>query len=198
MLIASQFPSSGDWTPFEDMWEFTVSWGRQGDCSDVTPAYIDVTDPTDRKGTASEYTSYLMILKILLTMTAEHGMERNTGQQFFPDAIRGVLPGPNSARPTNPIGAIPGDFFTVTLNTDLNILNAAPYSQNVAIPLARGGTPEWWPIRRMMNALGSDTNRQVMVLVVDALNLMKSNVSLVDNDSMHRRDILTCIADLEV
>lgn len=115
----------------------------------MRPGERNIEDPTDRAPFASKFLRHLpfsffgtlCITKDIFAddIAAEHaGLELNTPIHFFPDAITRDLP--SGGR--NIIGPIPGDFFTVTLTTDLRDLRNV-YGQNVIIPPARGNTAEY-------------------------------------------------------
>ncbi|KAI2789668.1 hypothetical protein POX_d05163 [Penicillium oxalicum] len=100
----------------------------------------------------------------------EHSVELNTIQMFLRDASRGTLP--TTAHPRNL--PLPDDY-TQALNTPM-LLNAPPMA---------GGQASSTPLVRMMNALGSRRNGQDFLVLIQALNGLKSrmwrNVEFYDN-----------------
>ncbi|CAG8905445.1 unnamed protein product [Penicillium egyptiacum] len=91
----------------------------------------------------------------------EHYIELNTPQTFLRDAYAGTLP--SGAQPRNP--ALPRAYIEA-LNTPM-LLNAPPMI---------GGAASSTPLTRVMNALGSRTNDQHFLVLIAALNGLKSRM----------------------
>lgn len=91
----------------------------------------------------------------------EHLLELNTIQEFLDDAAEGTLP--SAAHPRNlPLP----DAYVEALNTPM-LLDAPPMA---------GGRASATPLRRNMNALGSNRNDQDFIVLILALNGLKSRV----------------------
>ncbi|GME48568.1 hypothetical protein CNMCM5793_006895 [Neofusicoccum parvum] len=94
----------------------------------------------------------------------EHIVEINSIPAFFGFAGAGTLPSGGQMT----VGRIAANFFTNTMN--------ALYGTNPAPPAMVGGTQELNPGRRIMNAVGSNSNDAHFVLAQSGFNRMKSSI----------------------
>ncbi|KAJ5189079.1 hypothetical protein N7491_005402 [Penicillium cf. griseofulvum] len=95
--------------------------------------------------------------------TVEHYIELNTPQEFLRNAFRGILQ--SGEQPRNP--ALPRAYIEAP-NTPM-LRNAPPMI---------GGVASSTPLVRVMNALGSRTNDQHFLVLLSALNGVKSKMWL--------------------
>lgn len=91
----------------------------------------------------------------------EHVVELNTIRDSFRDALNGVLPSRSDPRNL----PLDNDYLQA-LSTPM-LLNAPPMA---------GGQASSTPLVRIMNALGSNRNDQDFLVLISALNGLKSRV----------------------